>query len=129
MKKQRHGMGGWYAPRGKGRGITIVREAIAYQGDECILWPMSKDWHGYGTFGFEGGQYYAHRYVCEQVPCRALAPANATCANPPSHPAPVNAAGPHDHRWRKARRRQAGLLLARLGQSAHRASVDRLAAS
>lgn len=67
MKKQRHGMGGWYAPRGKGRGITIVREAIAYQGDECILWPMSKDWHGYGTFGFEGGQYYAHRYVCEQV--------------------------------------------------------------
>lgn len=59
--------GEWSSARGKGRGIAIVRQAIAYQGDECILWPMSKDWHGYGTFGFEGQMYYAHRYVCEQV--------------------------------------------------------------
>ncbi len=67
MKKTRHGMGGWSGQRGKGRGIAIVRDAIAYQGDECIFWPMSKDWHGYGVFGFEGENYYAHRFVCETM--------------------------------------------------------------
>lgn len=59
--------GRWSGERGKGRGIAIVREAIAYRGDECILWPMSRDWHGYGTFSFEYEHYYAHRYVCEQI--------------------------------------------------------------
>lgn len=53
--------------RGKGRGIKLVMAATSHQSDECLLWPMGKDRHGYGTFGYLGRIHYAHRYVCEQI--------------------------------------------------------------
>jgi hypothetical protein len=82
--KQKHGHGGWSGKRGEGRGIKIVREALAYQGDECILWPMSRDWHGYGMFSYLGERGYVHRYICEQVkgPAPADKPyATHSCGN------------------------------------------------
>lgn len=53
--------------KGKGQGFAWVMATIAYQGDECQLWPLSTDRDGYGRFGHMGEFYFAHTYVCEAV--------------------------------------------------------------
>lgn len=52
---------------GKGKGIEWIRETLAYEGDECRLFPMSKDRYGYGVFEYMGKSHYAHQYVCSAV--------------------------------------------------------------
>lgn len=40
---------------------------MAYEGDECLMWPFSRDSHGYGALRFEGRTCKVHRVVCELV--------------------------------------------------------------
>lgn len=54
--------------KGKGRAIAWLRQHMSFRGKECLTWPFYRLIpHGYGRLGYEGGLYYAHRYMCEQV--------------------------------------------------------------
>lgn len=54
--------------KGRGKGIMWIRDHAGYDGDECLIWPYSRNPEtGYGTFGLDGFLYYAHRYMCELV--------------------------------------------------------------
>lgn len=44
-----------------------LKERADYSGDDCLLWPFSRHSNGYGNFGRQGQQYYAHRFMCELV--------------------------------------------------------------
>jgi transcriptional regulator with XRE-family HTH domain len=53
------------AKKGEGRAIRFIRDHQNYpHGDWCIVWPFSTT-RGYGTFGYLGNHYYAHRFMCE----------------------------------------------------------------
>lgn len=70
--------------RGKGVGIAWLRENVGYTGRSCLAWPLSRHPTGYGTLGFEGKIFYAHRYMCELVNGPAPGPgyqAAHTCGN------------------------------------------------
>jgi hypothetical protein len=52
--------------KGKGKGIAFLKALIGHQGDECVIWPQSRDAEtGYGHLGYLGKRYYAHRMMCE----------------------------------------------------------------
>jgi hypothetical protein len=50
--------------KGNGRGINFLRSLIGHQGDDCIIWPMTRS-RGYGTVGLNGKLHKAHRIMCE----------------------------------------------------------------
>lgn len=53
--------------RGEGNAIKFIRQHEQYPHDDwCLIWPFSKT-RGYGTFGYLGKTYYAHRFMCELV--------------------------------------------------------------
>lgn len=55
-------------PRGKGNAVTWLRDHVAFAGGECLIYPFARNPEtGYGMLGFEGGHYYAHRFMCELV--------------------------------------------------------------
>ena len=42
-----------------------INAHVAYAGDDCLIWPFSKNWNGYGHVGAGGGKIvYAHRMMC-----------------------------------------------------------------
>lgn len=54
--------------KGRGKCIKWVREAATYTGDDCLIYPYSRNSEtGYGTLGYLGKIYYAHRFVCELI--------------------------------------------------------------
>jgi hypothetical protein len=54
-----------------------LREVVlAYDGDECLIWPFSKNMHGYGQVYYEGRNQTVHRIVCEKVHGTPVAPRN-----------------------------------------------------
>jgi HNH endonuclease len=51
--------------KGNGKTIQWIRDHVAYtHTDWCLIWPFSTT-RGYGTFGYLGKGYYAHRFMCE----------------------------------------------------------------
>jgi hypothetical protein len=57
--------------RGEGDAIRFIRQHEQYSHDEwCLIWPFSTT-RGYGTFGYLGKSYYAHRFMCELAKGRA----------------------------------------------------------
>ncbi len=53
------------AERGEGNAIRFIRQHQQYPHDGwCLIWPFSTT-RGYGTFGYLGKGYYAHRFMCE----------------------------------------------------------------
>lgn len=50
--------------RGKGKGLTFLKEALLSNNDECILWPYYTMKNGYAQVGTHKGMVLAHRYVC-----------------------------------------------------------------
>lgn len=64
MKKPRRY---WSGKRGQGEGITFLRDHVDYDGEGCLIWPLSRNPNGYGQLGFEGKSYWAHRMMCELV--------------------------------------------------------------
>lgn len=53
--------------RGKGAAVKFLRDNLAYDGDDCLIWPFVRQPSGYGSLGYLGEQYYAHRLMCEFV--------------------------------------------------------------
>jgi len=52
--------------RNKGKGMTWLRGNVNYQGDDCLIWPFSRDPHyGRGQVGYKGARHWAHRVMCE----------------------------------------------------------------
>lgn len=41
--------------------------AVAYRGEDCLLWPFARNKQGYGAVRVGGKHYVASRYICEQV--------------------------------------------------------------
>lgn len=58
-----------YVPKNKGKGKAAkwLFDHADYAGGDCLIWPFSRIWDGYGTFGYLGKHYYAHRFMCELV--------------------------------------------------------------
>lgn len=53
--------------RGRGEAIAFVRAHMDYRGEDCVLWPFSRDTRGRGMLGWNGKHYMAHRLMCEFV--------------------------------------------------------------
>lgn len=73
----------WTNKRGEGETIKWIRANASYQGDDCLFWPFSRG-DGYGSFGFEGKNYRAHRFMCQLVngpPPTPLHQAAHSCGN------------------------------------------------
>lgn len=77
-------------PKGEGNAIRFIRQHEQYQHDQwCLIWPFSTT-RGYGTFGYLGKSYYAHRFMCELAHGRAPSPTHqaahscgdTACVNP-----------------------------------------------
>lgn len=52
--------------RGKGICVTWIRDHVAHQDDDCLIWPFSRNpINGYGHFGHERKHYLAHRFMCK----------------------------------------------------------------
>jgi hypothetical protein len=52
---------------GKGKGIAWLRAHADYAGDDCVIWPYSRDDYGYGQCGFNGQLHKAPTLMCELV--------------------------------------------------------------
>ncbi len=56
------------ARRGKGRARQWIVDHADHEGDACLVFPFSRNaQNGYGQFGHNGENHYAHRYMCELV--------------------------------------------------------------
>lgn len=53
--------------KGRGKGIEWLREHVNHEGDDCLIWPLSRGRDGYGQFGLNGKLLKAHRWMCEAV--------------------------------------------------------------
>ena len=49
-----------------GEPMQFLNSVIAYEGDDCIAFPFGKT-KGYGKTEVDGGEVYAHRFVCEKI--------------------------------------------------------------
>jgi hypothetical protein len=47
--------------------LDWVREHIGHQGDDCLLWPYSKNWNGYGQVAVNRVIKKTHRVMCEMA--------------------------------------------------------------
>ncbi len=55
-------------PGPKGKCVEWLREHVAHEGDECLIWPFARNPEkGYGTLGYLGHIHYAHRFMCALV--------------------------------------------------------------
>lgn len=51
--------------KGKGKGVTFLRELVGHRGRACVLWPYATEYNGYGNFGYLGRMLRAHKFMCE----------------------------------------------------------------
>jgi len=52
------------ALRGKGRGLAWLKAHVEHQGEECLIWPQSRNYQGYGQLGYFGKVRKAHHIMC-----------------------------------------------------------------
>jgi hypothetical protein len=73
------------AKKGSGKAIAWIRAHVSYIGDECLIWPFSRNVrHGYGYLGDNGKIKRAHKVMCEMVHGPAPSPlhhAAHSCGN------------------------------------------------
>jgi hypothetical protein len=55
----------WSSKRGGGQAVKWLVNMRSYAGHDCLIWPFSRLKSGYGNFGVDGRQFYAHRFMCE----------------------------------------------------------------
>lgn len=64
---------------------AFIKQALEYEGDECLLWPYSVDSSGYGQARIAGVNMTAHRAVCIQAhgepPFEGAQAAHYKCGN------------------------------------------------
>lgn len=53
--------------KGKGRGLEWLKENVAYSGEDCLIWPLSRTYQGYGQLGYFGKVKKAHHVMCMLV--------------------------------------------------------------
>lgn len=53
--------------KGRSKRLEWLKSHAAHASDECLLWPFSRIWNGYGNFQINGRVRYAHRAMCELV--------------------------------------------------------------
>jgi len=53
--------------RGKSKGVAWIMANLGYAGDDCLIWPFSRNNYGYGQVGFNGKVRKASRVMCEMV--------------------------------------------------------------
>jgi hypothetical protein len=86
------------ATKGNGKAIQWIRDHQDYEHkDWCLMWPFYR-LRGYGSFGYLGKSYYAHRFMCELVHGKPPTPdhqAAHSCGN--GHLGCVN---PHHLSWK-----------------------------
>lgn len=51
--------------RGKGKAIAWLVAHAGHKESECLAWPFSRNWNGYGLLGANGDLAYAHRIMCK----------------------------------------------------------------
>lgn len=51
-------------PRKSGT-MTWLQERAGWAGDECLIWPFSSNWNGYGLMNLGRKTHYAHRSMCK----------------------------------------------------------------
>lgn len=51
--------------KGKGRAMAWLRANVGHVGDGCLTWPFGLRSNGYGSMGYEGKIFYAHRMMCK----------------------------------------------------------------
>lgn len=51
--------------KGKGKALAWLLAHVGYQGDDCLPWPFSSCWNGYGSVSINGKIRKAHRAMCE----------------------------------------------------------------
>ena len=58
-----------YTPynKGKGHNYKWLLAHVAHSGDDCLIWPFSRNNTGYGQLGYEGKMRKAHRFMCEMA--------------------------------------------------------------
>lgn len=82
--------------------------AINNRSDECLIWPFSKDPHGYGCVRFKGKMSRAHRVVCIKhhgPPPSPTHMAAHSCNNP-------SCCNPRHLRWATPKQNQADRVAA-----------------
>lgn len=75
MARQRY----WASVRGQGETVRWLKDHANHRESDCLIWPFSRLKNGYGNFGTNGRQHYAHRFMCELV--NGPAPPNHECAH------------------------------------------------
>lgn len=53
--------------RGGGQGIRFLRGLITHQGDDCVIYPLSRNLNGHGACAINGKRHLAHRLMCEMA--------------------------------------------------------------
>ncbi|ABL68376.1 conserved hypothetical protein [Paracoccus denitrificans PD1222] len=89
--------------------IKFLKFAILYCGNNCLLWPFSKNPFGYGQIAIERFPKLVHRIVCEEVhgpPVRPDDHAAHSCGN--GHLGCVN---PIHIRWATAKENEADKII------------------
>jgi len=56
----------WSSRKGQGEGLAWIKAHVAYQGDDCLMWPLSRG-RGYGHVSVNGRVLKASRVMCELV--------------------------------------------------------------
>lgn len=65
--------GGWnkglsMSTKGNGPALQWLTAHMEFDGPDCLIWPFSKRWNGYGQIGLGNGKMgYPHRVMCERV--------------------------------------------------------------
>jgi hypothetical protein len=66
---KRHGSAGTRLRPANGEAIAFYRDVVlAYDGDDCLIWPFSTSGGGYGNLTLENGrQGNVHLFLCEEI--------------------------------------------------------------
>lgn len=67
--------------RGKGRGLAFLKANVNYEGEDCLIWPQSKNHQGYGQLGYFGKVKKAHHIMCLLVHGPAPTPKHEAAHN------------------------------------------------
>jgi hypothetical protein len=52
---------------GRSRTVKWLLDHVGYDGEDCLIWPFSKDNRGYAQLAYKGKVRRGHRVICEFV--------------------------------------------------------------